>query len=356
MEDCKVNCANDPECTAIEYLLGPECDNDPACEAHSSQPNTCYKSFAPCTVTSALYRFGPDTLCWTKPEAPASASVGGDPVTVWRGKEYKFYLPIGQFTTLLQTKDLIVRASAFQGESADEQWIGQVILETIGGQLVADVKIRTDIASFDNNVFAPGEFETLEVKAPWLGDQLLRFPTRTEDLLQRGQVVHFPSPMTHSKSPGVQWWPFYIDRSDSSAPVPRIEGIVVLCDSINFTIQSSSAHEYYWGDATDHQRAWKYAHLDLELIQMMGDLSAFTGLLPEVWGSAPSASTTDTCLDATTNEERLVQEFPTSVAEDQQSEGVDAEREAVTSRQLKRLILRELLNTESKMARDQQGE
>lgn len=228
------------------------------------------------------------------PGAGAStASVGGDPVTKYQGKEYKFELPEGQLTPLLHTKDLIVHASAFAGESAGEQWIDRFMVQSADGEEVVDVRIRKDIIGFKRDKEVPGLFETLLVRAPWVGEGMLGFPS-DDKLIHWGKLMFQGQPFMHPKN--ITFDLFRIQNPSAiSFPTPRREGLVITCDSVKLVITSTSALEYYWEDPNDFH-AVKFAHLDMDVIDMK-DPSTFRGLLPEVWGLIPAATGTKSSTD-----------------------------------------------------------
>jgi len=221
-------------------------------------------------------------------------SAGGDPVTTFRGVEYKFLLPLGQLTTLLKTKDLILKASAFAGEAADEQWMDRMVVESAAGEQVVDISVRRDIATFDRSKEVPGTLESVEVRVPWMSDKLLTWPSSDDRIVQgRGWAL---SGYEYAHPHNIVFDLFRVDNPhpvtyNFDASKPHREGVMIMSDSVKIMIVSTSALEYYYLDADD-QRAMKYAHLDIEIIDMVNE-SSFTGMLPEVWGIAAKTNKTE---------------------------------------------------------------
>lgn len=223
---------------------------------------------------SAMWVFG--QIC-----VKDSASVGGDPVTQFRGVEHKFILPIGQLTTLLRSKSLALHASAFQGEFTDLQWIEQIVVDSAAGERVLQVSIRRDIASFEKLEDASDLLETIEVRAPWMSEGPLTFPKNQE--VRWGSFAVSPT-FDHPHNISLSLLRIQNPSSMDKA-APRREGVLITCDELKLFVVSTSAFEYYWTDA-DSERALQYSHLDFELLDLKHPYS-FSGLLPEVWGLVP---------------------------------------------------------------------
>lgn len=272
-------------------------------------------------------------------------------MTHFDGVEYKFDLPMGQLTTLLQTKDLIVRATPFPGELPAEQWIKQIVVDTWDGERIVDVKIRPDIVSFNRTQEMPQSFETLEVRATWWGEQLLTFPTKGEDIVIWGSFMMAGHPYEHPKN--IIFDLVRIQHTEGmDASKPRREGVIITCESVKIMIVSTSAWEYYWEDSND-TRALKHSHLDFELLDMQNP-SSFTGLLPEIWGLAPRDTTVtlskESSQDATaahTNQNPslhgLRKQFLANLVAPVSDEASDV-RNAAHKRGLKRQTLKDLLS------------
>jgi len=212
-------------------------------------------------------------------------------VTYFGGVEHKFVLPTGQLTTLLETKDLLLRASPFDGEAADEQWIERIVVDSAAGERVVEVAIRhlePDTINSRSNE-SPGSLATLEVTAPWWKEGLLTFPTNNDDLIDVGTYLFSKQHYAHPHNVSFDIFrvkPPQVDRANESGPTR--EGILITSDSLKVVVMSTPAFEYYWED-DNAEREIRYAHLDFDLFDMKG-LSSFNGLLPEVWGIKPAAN------------------------------------------------------------------
>jgi len=209
------------------------------------------------------------------------ASVNGDPITTFGGVERTFSLPNFQLTTLLGTNDILVRGAAFPGEADDEQWIGQVIVESVSGRRLVDVEVRRDIYSPHRALLPAGSFKTLKVSAPDEG--LLTFSTNDAETVQWGRFIFPGAPCVYPGNVTIDLLRL-LDHSAASESTLQREGVLISSKSIVLCISSASALEYYWGDENKY-RSLKYAHLDLEVLYAK-DVTSWTGLLPEVWGVA----------------------------------------------------------------------
>ena len=185
-------------------------------------------------------------------------------MTFFGGVEYKFFLPNRKLVKLLQTSDIVVRGSTFPGENLDEQWVDHLIVEGITGEQIVDVKIRSDIASFDRREAPPGFMESVEVRAPWYDAKELKFPTEVDQMVQVGRWMVLPHGFHYSDA--ISFELLRIDHSaHDDALAPRIEGVLIKTRSVHLAIFSTSALEYYWADPHDY-RALKYSHLDMEML------------------------------------------------------------------------------------------
>lgn len=214
------------------------------------------------------------------------ALVEGDPITVFKGIEYKFLLPENRFSTLLVTSEFVVRAFPFHGEKSDEQWIERVLVESRTGTTVVDVRIRKDIGISQPR---EGSLESLEVFAPWVSSELLTLPSRSEDMVAHGSIMYDPVGwQTHAEGVSILVYRMTGDRPEDRL-LAHIEGVLIVSDGVKMIVRSSSAWEYYY-ESSDADLAMKYAHLDVDFFDMNEELSTLTGLLPEVWGLTNSSN------------------------------------------------------------------
>jgi len=187
-----------------------------------------------------------------------------DPITFYKGKKTKFWLPLEGQHLLVQTKDLTISASVFQGPRTDLQWFDRFFIKRSDGRKVAEVGVKRD--SIDYNSTASrrhGTFSQLEIK---LGNSEVPLQKLKGTLFSVGGVKvgvgtqRFDPPRLHGQ--------------------PVTEFVNVETPSISFSLVASHAGNEF-PDNIELQK--KHAHMDLITHDMVGSKS-FTGILPQIWG------------------------------------------------------------------------
>jgi hypothetical protein len=188
-----------------------------------------------------------------------------DPITFYKGKKTKFWLPLEGEHLLVQTPDLSIFASVFQGPRADLQWFDRFIIKLPDGRKVLEVGVKRE--SINQNKTTSRQyrmFSQLEVK---LGNsqEPLRELKRTLYAFGGGAVKvgvgtqRFDPPRLHGQ--------------------PITEFVNVETASISFYLVASHAGNEF--DDLELQK--KHAHLDWITHGMVGT-EKFTGILPQIWG------------------------------------------------------------------------
>jgi hypothetical protein len=213
-------------------------------------------------------------MSYTAPPTPAPpASVQGDPVTYYQGRKIEFGLPRGVYTPMLQMPDVSVFATPLQGEGMD-QWIRCVAVSAADGVLLVRVCIKDDVPGFDRAALPAGSFETLDVAVGPNAESLEAMPS--PDSVYHYGHLHFTFAQVRRPH-----------RDAYYQFEPRREGILVTGQFAKVLVISSSAREFYGETHQSH----KFAHLDLEFLDMRGQ-SSFFGVLAELWRIRPMSNLT----------------------------------------------------------------
>jgi len=275
---------------------------------------------------------GQHRFCYCSGITPTGAGVGGDPITHFHGVEYKFSILNHELTELLRTEDLVVRASCFPGDQAEEQWIGWIVVESTDGEPLADIKIRNMTEMDASDGLPRSSLETLKLSLPWLQKSLVSFEVDEADLVEFSNFKVRPFHHPH-KGVGIDLMKIS-DYHEVQPSLPRREGLLITGASLSMFISSSSAREYYWTDIDDH-RAWKYAHLDIEFLDTK-NTSSWTGLLPEIWGIKPRSDASNQALvkaQASTSAQALIKAQATTSAQAAPPTQASTSEQASTSAQ-----------------------
>jgi hypothetical protein len=190
-----------------------------------------------------------------------------DPITIYNGKRTKFWLPIFGKHLLVQTPDLVVSASVFQGPRKDLQWFDRFFVKLPDGRQVVEVGINRDSRNSSARSRQP-VFSQLDIKLG--GSQ--------EPLRERKNIL-FSSPDGQVK----------IAIGSKRQDPPRMHGepitefVNVETKSMSFVLVPSHAGNEF---PDDFQMQKKYAHMDWVTREMIGTKS-FTGILPQIWGVQP---------------------------------------------------------------------
>jgi len=186
-------------------------------------------------------------------------------------------MPPDALTMLLQTPDLRVLAEPLPSDGREEQWIGRVVVTTNAPnpKPVVEVRIKRHLPWFNRTTAHPNGFESLDVTLEWFKP----YP--------RLRVL--PAPDTyfvHSKGIQVHAGRLRHLVQEVDVRVPRRELVLVTCKFAKVAIFSSSAHEYFGFNGVHQHLGRKYAHLDVDFLDMHSK-ELFEGVLPELWGYRP---------------------------------------------------------------------
>jgi hypothetical protein len=189
-----------------------------------------------------------------------------DPITFYKGKKTKFWLPLEGEHLLVQTPDLGIYASVFKGPRTDLQWFDRFFIKLPDGRTVVEVGVKRE--SINSNNTAPRDhrmFSQLDIK---LGD--------SEVPLRKLQRTLFAS-RDSSVKVGVGTQKFDPPRLHGQ---PVTEFVNVETASISFVLVASHAGNEF---PNDLELQKKHAHMDWITREMVGTKS-FTGILPQIWG------------------------------------------------------------------------
>jgi len=209
-------------------------------------------------------------------------AAGSDPVARFGDRELEFQLPPRVLTPLLQTPDIKVFGSVFEGGNADEQWFDRIVLTTPQEDRFLQVKMKQNLQDVNRSKVAAKVFHTMDVT---LGHGSVEAPSALTVVptIDSKVPVHF---LGHETV-------FRRVRRQATVSFTNIGSLNRECVDLagswmHFYVCSAPAAEY-WG----HQRdlSLKYAHLDLLFVEVI-DFSKLTGLLPELWGVQEMTETT----------------------------------------------------------------
>lgn len=213
--------------------------------------------------------------------------IAGDPIAYFGDKRVEFNLPTGGgLTSLLETPDMHVSASSFDGNSPGEQWIDRVVVSTFSGEKVTDISIKNNLMYFDRTRLKKNAFETLNV-VMWdhvknWKDSVDAKPTELTTRPMHNEYFEHPKEgLSVAFASGRHC-------RNQSAHIPCQECAHVVSQFAKLLVCSASAHEYY----NSGYGAYKYAHLDVEFFDLRTDLAEFKGVLPEIWGIIPRSNET----------------------------------------------------------------
>lgn len=199
--------------------------------------------------------------------AAAGGLAASDPVTIFKGRKTKFWLPVNTLLPLLETPDLTVFASTFQGPEPDQQWFGRFVVALPNGAKVADITVNERLGRNATHT-RHDKFSQLHVK---MGDS-------TE-----------PMEMTRHSLRSVHGSNVKIGVGSKRFDPPRLHGAPLVefvhmeSPSASFLIHASHAGTEFPDDLSLQA---KYAHLDWMSFELV-DVDSFSGILPELWGIQP---------------------------------------------------------------------
>ncbi|CAE7744386.1 unnamed protein product [Symbiodinium sp. KB8] len=196
-----------------------------------------------------------------------SVSVVGDPITWYGGKKIKFWFPNYKLMPMLQTPEMTIWASTFEGPTLDYQWFERFVVTTPGGTELVDIKVRHSDPGMNRSHFNRGDFRQLDIRLQ--GGRSLRRHSQKLFGSADGKVkIGVGARVYHP--PRVHF-------------TPLVEFVMVESDSISFMVHASHAGAEF---PDDIGKQVKYTHLDwinLEMVQA----KRFTGVLPQLWGTIP---------------------------------------------------------------------
>lgn len=226
--------------------------------------------------------------------SPTYGDAYGDPIAYFGDVKREFYLPLQKLVPVLETPDLRVLASTFQGQG-EEQWFDRVVVTGPGGEEVVRVAIKPDIRNFNRTCHScspPNAFETLNVNM-WGTTAMVVMPP-PDVYFHDWKGIHVAFSRLRLAGPEPREFAFSGFASEMMIGHARREAVLAASNSVKVLIVSTSGQEFY-GDESD--LAVKYAHLDIQLLGMQNSEN-FRGILPELWGLRPLSDTTRALLKA----------------------------------------------------------
>jgi hypothetical protein len=196
----------------------------------------------------------------------ASGVAISDPITFYKGKKTKFWLPLQGEHLLVQTPDLGIYASVFQGPNTDLQWFDRFSIKLPDGRPVVEVGVKRDSINQNSSALRQHRmFSQLDIKVG-----------NSEEPLQRLQRTLYATPDGSAKV-GIGTQRYDPPRLHGQ---PITEFVSVETASIAFVLVASHAGNEFPHDIPLQK---KHAHLDWITREMVGATS-FTGILPQIWG------------------------------------------------------------------------
>lgn len=189
-----------------------------------------------------------------------------DPITFYKGKKTKFWLPLSGEHLLVRTPDISIYGSVFQGPRADLQWFDRFSLRLPDGRKVLEVGVKRESVNQNNTASRHHRtFNQLDIKLGNSKEPLKKLERALWKITDSSVKVaigteRYDPPRLHGQ--------------------PITEYINVETDSISFLIIASHAGNEFPGDIELQK---KHAHLDWITQEMFGTKS-YTGILPQIWG------------------------------------------------------------------------
>jgi len=209
----------------------------------------------------------------------SAAIAAGDPVTHYRGKKIKFWLPNYQMMPMLRTQSIQVHASTFPGETCDLQWFDRFVLSSLSGQALVTVNVQRGIAN--RTEARMGVFQQLEITMPGSSE-----PLRALERPRYGNKDKKEMYQDYGGNQGsvrIRIGQTASQNSVRKTFSQQFEYVYVETPELAFTICPAHANVEF---PSDRVKALRYAHLDLLILEMRGE-TTFTGILPQLWGVLP---------------------------------------------------------------------
>lgn len=216
-----------------------------------------------------------------------AVTAGSDPIARYGDRVQKFSLKPGELTPLLETPELVILGSVFEGGGSWEQWFDRIILATPARDRFLRIRMRRDLLERNHSGIPKSDFRTLEVALGW-GEE-----DRADAVLTQIPSPKVPIPFSFL---GHEVSFEKIRRTGQKFPAigqHLRECAEIAGPSLRFHICSSPASEYY---GKQRHLSVKYAHLDL-IVKDIKEPDELSGLLPELWGLRPHSEQTTACLD-----------------------------------------------------------
>lgn len=209
----------------------------------------------------------------------------GDPITWYQGQKYKFWFPPGELMPLLETPEMTVWASVFQGPSIDFQWFDRFMVTGKDGSEYVDVRVRRLLPGMNRTHFQ-NRFTQLDIKMS--GRPMHR---RGSQLFAAGEQVKVAVGTRTVSPPRLHH-------------TPVLEFVMVESDSISFMVHASHAGAEF---PDDFDKQVKNTHLDWINLEMVDPKkNGFKGILPQIWRVQPRTAEVEAMLIAPSKKEMAV--------------------------------------------------
>lgn len=210
----------------------------------------------------------------------------GDPITWYQGQKYKFWFPPGELMPLLETPEMTVWASVFQGPSIDFQWFDRFMVTGKDGGEYVDIRVRRHVPGMNRTDFRHNQFTQLDIKMS--GRPIRR---RGSQLFSAGDQVKVGVGSRTVNPPRLHH-------------TPVLEFVMVESDSISFMVHASHAGAEF---PDDFDKQVKNTHLDWINLEMVDPKkNGFKGILPQIWRVQPRTPEVEAMLIAPSKKEMAV--------------------------------------------------
>jgi len=206
----------------------------------------------------------------------SSAVAGSDPMTRYKGKTIKFWLPNFELVPLLRTRHLSLHGSTFPGESCVYQWFERFVISEPSGHPIVKVSVKRGILPHASSRM--GLFEQLDIT---LRDEASPMVTLDRPIYGDAAGAAYQDYSLQNGNVRVR-----VGRQYHHPPrvnSPFYEYVYVESPELSFIISPAHAANEYPDDAS---KALEYSHVDMFIMDMSGEES-FLGILPEIWGVTP---------------------------------------------------------------------
>lgn len=206
-------------------------------------------------------------------ESLGQASVyyaGSDPITFYAGKKFKFWLPVGSEMLMLETPDIRVYGTVFQGPEEGQQWFDSFRITIPDGNEVAKIERKTDGNPSTATNCSHERFEQMNI---FVGRSLAPLSSVKTAKYSAGPDVQF-AVTCRIQDPPLLW-------------NSRTEYVYFETPKMTFAVTASHAGTEFPNNQT---KALENSHLDLVITEMKGHAN-LSGVLPEVWELRPRSDT-----------------------------------------------------------------